>query len=73
MVKKESNKVIPNSILTYMQILKLENKLTILWKRDNELNLLAGPTKRCNRPKMKPELLRSFHAKIVSYFTLHDS
>jgi hypothetical protein len=73
MAKQEFNRVIPSSKTNLHADSKTKNKLTLLWKRDRELNLLESPTKRYNHPKTKPKLLRSFHAKIVSYFTLHNS
>ena len=73
MAKPEFNRVIPSSKTNSHADSKTKNKLTLLWKRDSELNLLVGPTKRCNQPKMKEELLRLFHAKIVSYFMLDNS
>ena len=58
MAKPEFNRVISSSKTNSHADSRTKNKLTLLWKRDSELNLLVGPTKRCNRPKMKPELLR---------------
>jgi hypothetical protein len=64
MAKPEFNRVTSSSKTNSHADSRTKNKLTILWKRDNELNLLVGPTKRCNCPKTKPELLRLFHAKL---------